>query len=94
MRITSLGTNVNYNNEQKNSIKSTDEIKKQISLRQSTEIQLRPTRDFKIQAEELAVEEELNLEKLNKIKEELESIDLTSEMLADVLINSFKNNRG
>lgn len=94
MRITSLGTNVNYNNEQKNPIKSTDEIKKQTSLRQSTEIQLRPTRDFKIQAEELAVEEELNLEKLNKIKEELESIDLTSEMLADVLINSFKNNRG
>ena len=94
MRITSLGTNVNYNNEQKNPIKSTDEIKKQISLRQSTEIQLRPTRDFKIQAEELAVEEELNLEKLNKIKKELESIDLTSEMLADVLINSFKNSRG
>ena len=27
-------------------------------------------------------------------QEELESIDLTSEMLADVLINSFKNSRG
>lgn len=94
MRITSLGTNFTYTNGQKNELKNTNEIKNQVSLRQSTEIQLRTTRDFKIQAKELAVEEELDLEKLNKIKEELESIDLTSEMLADVLITSFKNNRG
>lgn len=40
------------------------------------------------------LEEKLDLEKLERIKKELESTDLTSELLSEVLIKSFLNDRG
>lgn len=40
------------------------------------------------------LEEKLDLAKLERIKKELESTDLTSELLSEVLIKSFLNDRG
>lgn len=43
---------------------------------------------------EIDLEEKLDLEKLERIKKELESTDLTSDFLSEVLIKSFLNDRG
>ena len=94
MRITSLGTNFNYTTEHNLDKQNINRRKENIMPKKSNPMELKRIRDFKVEAYEISLEEEFDLEKINKIKIEMESLDLTSELLADVLISSFKNNRG
>lgn len=94
MRITSIENNkIDYTSSENVTRKKREVIPtNQIIITNSKGLENPKT--FNISKIKVDLEEKLDLAKLERIKKELESTDLTSELLSEVLIKSFLNDRG
>ena len=94
LKVPSIYNYVNYSNKniQDNAKK---EIKPNSSLNNTVNVDLSPNKSSVADIKSFTSEEEvLDFDKLERIKNEIKSLEITPELLASALIKSFKNDRG
>lgn len=94
LKVPSIYNYVNYSNKniQDNAKK---EIKPNSSLNNTVNVDLSPNKSSVADIKSFTSEEEvLDFDKLERIKNEIKSLEITPELLAGALIKSFKNDRG